>query len=217
MGQKKSSPPLVKLVSTSVAQVSSGCIWLIRFVSSGFILCSCMQSTQPSEMSADQALLLTKAWCQEARASFDQVKVSSNGDFRGVFGAAEIAYTSDQKRLLVEGLIINDATVMAEYPELFEEFERVGNRESYTLGEGNFYIEKKPFGKAVPQLTLRKDFVDGSIKPKQFVLEVDWLMRWSTYWSLQRSRDVRTKREEELIKQAPGIEAWARRNSPRPW
>ncbi len=168
-------------------------------------------------MNLEHAILLTKAWCTEARESFDKIKVSPNRDFRGVFGAAEIVYSAYDKKLSAEGLIIRDASLQVKYPEYFDKIRNTGNREPYTMGEGYFYIEKTPFDGTSPQLTLRKDFQDGSISAKQFVLEVDWLMNWSTYWRLQRSHTISGIHEAELIKQAPGIEAWARKNSPRPW
>ncbi|MBC8153826.1 MAG: hypothetical protein H7Z72_13035 [Bacteroidetes bacterium] len=185
-----------------------------------FVLYSCAQSTQPAqptEMNLDQAILLTKAWCEEARERFDQAKISSNGDFRGVFGAPEIVYSAQEKKLSVEGLVIHDATLQVEYPEYFDKIRSVGEREPYTMGEGYFFIEKTPLNEKTPQLTLRKDFVDGSIKAKQFVLEVNWLMNWSTYWRLQRSHTISGVSEEDLIKEAPGIEAKFRKSSPRPW
>lgn len=168
-------------------------------------------------MSLEQALLLTKAWCQEARESFDKLKVSSDGDFRGVFGAPEIVYSAKNKKLSVQGLIINNASLLLEHPEFFNEIKRAGDRERYTLGEGYFFIDQLSQDTKTPQLTLRKDFSDGSVSTRQFVLEVNWLMRWSTYWRLQRHHEVGAASEEELIKQAPGIEAKFRKSSPRPW
>ncbi len=195
-------------------------LWLAGLASSGLVVSACTkapQTTQPTEMNLDRAILLTKAWCNRSRESFDKAKVSANGDFRGVFGAAEIIYSTNDKKLSVEGLVIHNATVMSEYPELFDRFKRAGERELYTLGEGYFYIEKTSTDGSTPQLTLRKDFQDGSINTRQFVLEVDWLMRWSTYWRLQRGHTVFGASEEQLTKDAPGIEAWARKNNPRPW
>ena len=168
-------------------------------------------------MDIDKALLLTKAWCDEAHESFSKVEIAANGDFRGVVGAPEIIYSNQDKRLVVLGLVINNATVIVKRYELFTDFETVGKHEPYTLGEGYFFIEKTPMGKDNPQLTLRKDFTDGSISPQQFVKEVRWLMQWSTHWYMKRSGDVLGQPIEELIKKSPAIETEARKNNPRPW
>ncbi len=168
-------------------------------------------------MNLDQAILLTKSWCEEAHESFAKVEISPNGDFGGILGAPDVIYSTQNKRLSIEGLIIDDASIMIEYPELFADIETVGKHEPYTLGEGYFFIEKMPMGQKEPQLTLRKDFTDGSITPSQFVKEVRWLMEWSTHWRLQRSLIVINKPEAQLIEEAPTIEAWARKNRPRPW
>ena len=108
-------------------------------------------------MDIDKALLLTKAWCDEAHESFSKVEIAANGDFRGVVGAPEIIYSNQDKRLVVLGLVINNATAIVKRYELFTDFETVGKHEPYTLGEGYFFIEKTPMGKDNPQLTLRKD------------------------------------------------------------
>ena len=168
-------------------------------------------------MDLDKALLLTKAWCDEAHESFSKVEVAANGDFGGVLGAPDIIYSAQDKRLTVLGLVINNASVMVELPEVFHKFEQISEYEPYTLGEGHFYIEKTPMSQKEPQLTLRKDFTDGSISPVQFVKEVNWLMQWSTYWRKNRSYDVLTRRIEELIKESPAIEAKFRKVTPRPW
>ncbi len=168
-------------------------------------------------MTNDKALALTKAWCVEAHEQLgNHLKVSSNGDFSGVFGAAEITYVAQAKKLYVDGLVNYDASELIEYPELFDDFERAENREAYTLGEGRFHILNTP-GREHPQLTLRKEFSDGSVTVNQFVKEIDWLMQWSTYWRLQRSYDVNTKSEEELVREGAKLDAWARKNRPRPW
>ena len=169
-------------------------------------------------MTTDKALLFAKAWCLEARESFDdQLLVDPNGGFKGEFGAADIVYDPQTRTLAAYGLVINDASVIAEYPELYADFERAGKREAYTLGEGHFYIQKTPIKQKEPQLTLRKVFTDGSITPSQFVKEVDWLMLWSTHWRTQRSLAVMDKSDEELAKEGAEINEWARKNRPRPW
>ena len=169
-------------------------------------------------MTTDKALLLTKTWCREARESFDdKLIVDPNGGFRGEFGAPDIIYDSPTKTLTVYGLVINDASVIAAYPELYANFERAGKREAYTLGEGHLYILKTPIKQKEPQLTLRKVFSDGSMTPEQFVREVDWLMQWSTHWRTQRSLAIMDKTDEELAKEGAEIDAWARKNRPRPW
>ena len=193
-------------------------LWLVGI---GLALFACAGSsrpeqTQPTIMDIDKALLLTKAWCDEVHESFTQVEIADNGDFRGVLGAPDIIYSAQEKRLTVLGLVINNASVMVELPEVFEDFEQVGKYEPYTLGEGYFYIEKTPMSQKKPQLTLRKDFTDGSISPVQFVKEVNWLMQWSTYWRKNRSLDVLGKPVEELVKKSPSIETKFRKATPRP-
>ncbi len=168
-------------------------------------------------MTLDRAIFLTQAWGKRTGDSFDQATIAPNGDFRGVFGGAEIAYIATRKTLLVEGLIIQDATVLVEDEELLDEIKRVGNREPYTRGEGYFFIELTPLDYANPQLTLCKDFVDGAIEPAQFVREVEWLLEWATHWRRVRYPQLIVQTEEEQIRQAPEIEARARRLRPRPW
>ena len=169
-------------------------------------------------MTTDQALALTKAWCAEARESFeDHLRVDPNGGFKGVFGAAEVTYDADKRVLHVDGLVNYDASLLVEYPVFFDEVKHVGDRQPYTLGEGQFYLHKQPHKAPAPQLTLRKTFTNGSIAPSRFVAEVDWLMQWSTYWRTQRYLQVGEKDEADLLKEAPGIDASARKNQPRPW
>ena len=168
-------------------------------------------------MNLDEAILLTKAWGREANVSFEEATILPNGDFRGVFGAAELIYSAQEKTLFAQGLIQQDASLMVEFPAYFEQFERAEKREPSTTGEGYFYVEPHPYESETPQLTLRREFRNGSMQPRQFVKEVDWLMEWSTYWRKQRAAEVRKKPEEELIQEAPQIEAWARKNRPRPW
>lgn len=181
---------------------------------------SCVQTTHqatPIDMDLDRSIYLTQAWCKEVKESFNTASVSANGDFKGVFGAAEISYSSQQKKLSVYGLVNYNAGLMVKYPAFFNDLKRVGQRELYTLGEGYFYLNKEPFNAENPQLTLRKDFTDGTISAEQFVIEVDWMMGWSTYWRKQRYLKVGEETEEQLAKEAPDIEAWARKNRPRPW
>lgn len=171
----------------------------------------------PTEMNSERALVLTQAWCKRVREPFDNVSVSPNGDFRGVFGAAEIFYSSQEKRLRILGLVVYDASLMVKRSEFFDEVKRAGDREPSTLGEGYFFLEKTPYKAEAPQLTLRKDFTDGVIKPEQFIKEVDWLMDWATYWRKQRYHQVSEESEEQLIREAPEIESWAKKNRLRPW
>lgn len=170
-----------------------------------------------AEMSADRALILTRAWAASIGESLENMTVSPNGDFRGLFGAAEIVYSSRDKMLSAMGLVDIDATPMLEDQEFFDEMKRTGEREPSTMGEGYFYIEKTPFNARLPQLTLRKDFTNAMLEPKRFILEVDWLMEWATYWRKIRSVQVVSKPEEELIREAAGIEEWVKKNRPRPW
>ena len=197
-------------------------LWVACALSITLLLaCSQSQSNKPSAnspMNTDQALLLTKAWCREARESFENhLVVKPDGGFEGAFGAADIIYSAQDKTLQVYGLVMFDASGLVEFPDMLADYERAGKRESYTLGEGGFFLLLKPIGHKEPQLTLRKDFRDGSIRPEQFVKEVDWLMQWSTHWRQQRGYDVRTKEEADLIKEGAELDAWARKNRPRPW
>lgn len=191
--------------------------WLLALLQL-FACTAHQQPTMPSPITTDKAILFAKAWCKEARESFDdQVTVEPNGGFKGEFGAADIVYDQQTKSLMVYGLVINDVSTMVKYPELFADFERAGKRESYTLGEGQLFVLKTPIKQKEPQLTLRKVFTDGAMSPDQFVKEVDWLMQWSTHWRTQRSLAIMDKPEEELIREGAEIDAWARKNRPRPW
>ena len=168
-------------------------------------------------MTLDQAIRLTQAWAGSVNESFDQAAISPSGNFRGLFGGAEIAYDAQTKTLLVEGLVIHDASVLVEDLEFLDEIRRAGEREPYTRGEGYFFIEPQPLGYTEPQLTLRKDFTDGSFSNRQFVREVGWLLEWATHWRMVRYPQLIDETEEERIRKAPQIEAWARKKRPRPW
>lgn len=186
-----------------------------------FIVLSCTSTTtshtMPTQMTLDQAIRLTQAWANSVNESFDQATISPNGDFRGLFAGAEIAYVAQTKTLLVEGLVIHKASLFVKDRELFDEIKRAGDREPYTRGEGYFFIEPKPLGYTEPQLTLRKDFTDGSMDGKQFVREVSWLLEWSTHWRMVRYPQVFEQTEEQMIREAPLIEKRAKEKRPRPW
>lgn len=168
-------------------------------------------------MDLDHALKLTQAWCNQVKESFTTAKATPTGDFKGVFGAAEISYSARDKKLSVDGLVNYNASLMVDYPVFFDKLNRIGQRELYTLGEGYFYLNKTPYKAQEPQLTLRKDFTNGAISAKQFVTEVDWMMSWATYWRKQRYIKVGQVTEEQLAEEAPGVVAWARKTRPRPW
>ena len=95
-------------------------------------------------MDVDKALLLTKAWCDEAHESFSKVEIAANGDFGGVLGAPDIIYSAQEKRLTVLGLVINNASVMVELPEVFEDFEQSQcKHEPYTLRERDYFLSSR--------------------------------------------------------------------------
>ena len=195
---------------------SSLIVWLIGILFN-FLTLSCTSRTMPTDMTLDRAIRLTQTWAKRVREPFDQASIAPNADFRGVFSGAEISYSAQEKMLTVEGLVIQNARVLVKNVEFFNEIKRVGDREPYTRGEGYFYIEPTPSGYTNPQLTLRKDFTNGSIDPAQFVREVDWLLEWSTHWRMTRYPQLIEESEEERIRKAPEIEAWAKKNRPRPW
>lgn len=187
-----------------------GCVWLLF----------CSPPKPPVPMTLDQAIALARTWGREVKEPFSNAQVFPNGDFRGQFGGAELYYLAVDSTLYAQGLVQSDASLMAEDPEDFDEMKRAGDREPSTMGEGKFYLERtphKPHKAGTPKLALRKAFRNGAIEPRQFVVEVDWLMEWSTYWRKQRSIEVQTQPEAELIQEAPEIEAWAKKNRPRPW
>ncbi|MDB5259860.1 MAG: hypothetical protein JWN37_91 [Candidatus Nomurabacteria bacterium] len=138
-------------------------------------------------------------------------------DFKVILGAAEFSYSANDGQFSVFGLVVNDAHLMIKRKEFFDEVKRAGDREPSTLGEGYFYINEQPLNSGMPQLVLRKDFKDATLSEDRFVKEVDWLMEWATYWRKQRYLEVSGKSEEDLIKEAPQIEARAKRERPRPW
>ena len=160
------------------------------------------------KMTPDVALALVKQWCKTARCDMRKMTVRPNGDFAGVFGAAEIKYRAADQAMMVLGLVFVDASLLLKAPALFEKLKRVGDREKSTLGGGYFFIDMEPYEIKTPTLNLRQDYAGTVPAPEDFVARVDSLMEWSTYWRKQRYPEVGDKTEEELIREAPDIESW---------
>ncbi len=116
-------------------------LWKITWGLLYFFTLSCASKTMPTDMTLDQAIRLTQAWGEYVHEPFEQATISPNGDFRGLFAGAEIAYNAKEKILVIEGLVIHDASILVKAKEFFDEIKRAGDREPSTRGEGYFYIE----------------------------------------------------------------------------
>ena len=65
---------------------------------------------------------------------------------------------------------------------------------------------------------LTKAFHAAPRSVNQFVLEVDWLVHWATYWRDERWNEIFSVRTlDQLNKEAQEAQAWALKKHPRPW
>ena len=168
-------------------------------------------------MEVNTALRLVQAWGRESgdMRFIGQLKVDSRGGFLTQASGAFFRYESDKGRLLVSGLVGYNVLIHTKYPETWQELLGAGMRERATLGEGSFELYPHQLFHLKPDvILLTKSFIDDVADPKQFAVEVRWLLSAANYWLIKRYSEVAEKQEDELIREAPGINSrWPK----RPW
>lgn len=171
-------------------------------------------------MELNIALTLVQAWGRDSKdmTLIGKMTVDPRGGFLTKSAGAFFRYEPVKKQLLVSGLIGYDIKIHSNHPETWDEMVRASKREWATLGEGNLELyTQKLFAFDSDVILLTKTFKDETIKPAQFVVEVDWLLSAAHYWFMKRYNEISVTSEEDLIREGPVINDRMLKVRPRPW
>lgn len=171
-------------------------------------------------MELNTALALAQAWGGDSKDMnlIDRMSVDSRGGFLTKSAGAFLRYDPVLKQLSVSGLVGYNVKLHSKHPTTWQKMVRASQRESSTLGEGDLELyTQKLFDFDPDVILLTKIFKEDSIKPAQFVVEVDWLLGAAHYWFMKRYNDVLVTPEEELIREGPLINDRMLKQRPRPW
>ena len=175
-------------------------------------------------MELNDALAMVQTWMTESRASerdiVGSMKVDLNGGFLVLIKGAIFRYDPAQHRLLVSGLVGYDVKTLGKYPDKWQFLLRVGQREHNTMmyGEAQFELLREPLFNYKPDVVLlTKIYTERLTDGKKLGVQITWLLLDANYWFVNRYNEIMGKSEEELIKEAPGINEWMLKNRPKPW
>lgn len=175
------------------------------------------QFTKGYAMEANAALQLVQAWGKNSKdmTFIGAMEVDARGGFVTRASGAFFRYEPQTKRLVVSGLIGYNDTMHAEFPDTWQKLVRAGKREHAAVGEGEFELYRKKLFQFDPDIILlSKSYTGDLVDPRQFEIETRWLLSAATYWRMKRYSEVTVEPEEQLIHEAPGINArWPK----RPW
>ena len=175
-------------------------------------------------MELDDALAMVQTWVLESRASERDIagslKVNSRGEFEVQVKGAVFRYQPKSHELLVSGLVGYDLKSLGLFPDKWQFLVRTGQRESTTMmyGEAYFELLRRPiFDLESDVLLLTKRYTTRITDGRLLSVQIRWLLSDADYWFVNRYNEIMGKREDELIKEAPGINEWMSKNRPRPW
>jgi hypothetical protein len=187
----------------------------------GLILAA--NTTIGNAMEADQALKLVEAFGKSVKdnAYVGRMQVDARGGWVTRARGGTFRYDPINKKLMFSSFLAHGVGMFASYQESWDKLIRHGKRMPKVMGEGYFELIKEgPFldHKKFPLLFLTKDFKDGTIDPKQFIVEAQWLLYGGVFWGSGPDPygvgGVMTGREDVLIKVAEKIQR-ERPNRPR--
>jgi hypothetical protein len=176
-----------------------------------------------SAMEAHQALKLVEAFGKSVKdnAYVGRMQVDARGGWVTRARGGTFRYDPVNKKLMFSSFLAHGVGMFASYQESWDKLIRHGKRMPKVMGEGYFELIKEgPFldHKKFPLLFLTKDFKDGTIDPKQFIVEAQWLLYGGVFWGSGPGPygvgGVMTGREDVLIRVAEEIQ---RERPPRPW
>jgi hypothetical protein len=175
-------------------------------------------------MEQNDALAMVQTWITESRATerdiIGSMKVDLHGGFLVRIKGAIFRYEPTKHRLLVAGLVGYQVDMLSLYPELWQKLIRVGQREYTTMmyGEAHFELLPQPLFDLKPDVVLlTKPYTERLTDGRKLSVQIRWLLSDADYWFVNRYNEAMGKTEEELIKEAPGINEWMLKKRPRPW
>jgi len=175
------------------------------------------EQSKGSVMQAHDALRLVQAWGRNSKdmTFIGRMVVDPRGGFVTRSSGAFFRYLPQTQSLSVSGLVGYNVKLHSEFPETWQEVLRAAARESASLGDGQMELYTQKLMEFEPDvILLTKAFTNPAIDPGQFAMEIRWLLSAANYWFMKRHSEVMSKPEEELIREAPGINArWPK----RPW
>ena len=171
-------------------------------------------------MELNTALALVQAWGQDSKdmTLIGKMTVDPEGGFLTKSAGAFFRYEPAKKQLLVSGLVRYNIKIHSKHPFTWDEMVNASKREWSTLGEGDLELYTRKLFTFEPDVVLlTKAFKNDTIRPAQFVIEVDWLLSAAHYWFMKRYNEISVTPEAELIRDSPGINARMLQARPRPW
>lgn len=175
-------------------------------------------------MELNDALAMVQTWISESKASERDIagslKVNPRGEFEVRVKGAIFRYIPKNHELLVSGLVGYDLKSLGLFPEEWKFLVRTGQRERTTMmyGEADFELLRRPIFDLEPDVVLlTKRYAARITDGRLLSVQIRWLLSDADYWFVNRYNEIMGKREDELIKEAPGINEWMSKNRPRPW
>ena len=176
-------------------------------------------------MNSDQALQLVDVWAKakSSSSSLRSIVVESNGNFNVEVGAAGFRFNQKEGVLFVSGFVASGQKALVNKiagAQVWDRLVSFSAQQPATLGDGQLELYT---GTADPQtkkpaVYLTRIFSESPRNADQFILEVNWLVRWANYWRDEGWRVVFSARTpEQLNKEAQEAQLWAMKKHPRPW
>jgi hypothetical protein len=176
-------------------------------------------------MTSDQALRFIEAWAKAKgrMSALKTITIHPNGDFNVEVGSAGFRFVHRESVLLASGYVASgqiDLMIPKTGQEDWNWLFSIASLQPATLGDGQLELytgTADPLTKK-PAVYLTKKFSAPPASSDQFVREVNWLVRWATYWRDERWNEVFSSRSpEQLHAEAAEAQAWALKKHPRPW
>ena len=175
-------------------------------------------------MELNDALAMVQTWISESKASERDIagslKVNRRGEFEVRVKGAIFRYIPENHELLVSGLVGYDVKSLGLFPAEWQFLVRTGQRERTTMmyGEAHFELLRRPIFDLEPDVVLlTKRYTTRITDGRLLSVQIRWLLSDADYWFVNRYNEIMGKGEDELIKEAPGINEWMSKNRPRPW
>ncbi|MDB5259862.1 MAG: hypothetical protein JWN37_93 [Candidatus Nomurabacteria bacterium] len=182
------------------------------------------QQSQAETLTIEDAQAIVKLWIKESNAAPLNITGSLESDLpKGLpvrVKGAIFRYDAEKKQLLVSGLVRYDIKTLSKYPVLWDRLVRIGQREYTTMmyGEAQFELLREPLFDLNPDvLLLTKTYTAPITNGKNLQIQIGWLLSDADYWFVNRFNEINAKTEEELIKEAPGINEFMLKNRPKSW
>ena len=175
-------------------------------------------------MELNDALAMVQTWIHESRAADRDIRGSMQagpkGDFSVSVKGAIFRFNPGDGSLSGSGLIARKMKSFRAYPERWDYLVRTGRRESTTMmyGEAEFELVRERLFELDPDIVLlTKTYHQRMTDGRKLGVQIRWLLLDADYWFVNRFNEITAKPEAEIILEADGINAWMRKERPKPW